>query len=202
MVVLAIALLQVAKCIVIVELASQSTTSHTYIKHISFCMNCINPRIEGSIGLGLLATHGNMSFILTSELVYGVPNHAEKIQLANKNQIIGKIVFLDRGYVEIVVKATRAQNAGAIGCLIADDGTCNTYFEQCGRFVGDGVTGLAYLDSKELWRNIHIPVFLISLETSERLRRMMQVQRIEMPYLGLQNISTSSSSSSAKVGEL
>jgi hypothetical protein len=124
-----------------------------------------------------------------ARLVYAVPNHAEVAQLSNRKQVNGSVVFVDRGKIEMVHKVLTLQSAGAVAVLIADDGTCDASFTSCGHRGGNRYEGFAPHDPSDLWMRVgSLPVFLVSVQTSETLRRMMRVSLVDMPYLGLQNV--------------
>ena len=178
----------VAMAAVRVSIDSRSQKNQ-YVRHFSFCNGCSSPNDEGSIALALFPTHGNYSYRITEELIYGVPNHGEKEVMVNGAQLKGRAVLLDRGKIEVVHKALRVQNAGAIALIVADDGSCSSGFASCGARAGNSVDGFAPYDSKDLWSRVYIPVLVVSLETAERLRGMMNIQVIEMPFLGPQNVS-------------
>lgn len=74
--------------------------------------------------------------------------------------------------------------------IIVDDGQCGTDFATCGQRIGslsDG--GFSAFDSKELWREVTIPVLLITKEVGDKLRGMMGIERVDIPGLGWQSVS-------------
>jgi hypothetical protein len=176
-----------------VSLDSRLQDKESFIKYISFCKLCTSPEHEGSLAIALAPTNCKMdNYRLLGEVVYGVPNHGEKETMVNWAQIQGNIVMLDRGKIQVAYKALHAQEAGAIAVIIADDGSCRVDFSHCGQRAGNRVDGFAPYDSIELWLRINIPVFLVTLETVERMRGLMSITRTDMPYLGFQNISSPS----------
>lgn len=79
---------------------------------------------------------------------------------------------------------------GAAALIIVDDGQCDDEFLNCGHRVGsvrDG--GFGAFDSLELWRQVTIPVLLITCSTGEKIRSMMNIKRVDIPGLGWQNVS-------------
>jgi hypothetical protein len=91
-------------------------------------------------------------------------------------------------------KVIVAQKAGALAVLIADDGSCGEAFANCGPRAGSvSQGGFAPHDSQTIWQSqIKIPVLLISVSAAERLRRAMEIQRLNLPQYGWQNISSTS----------
>eukprot|EP01041_Mallomonas_annulata_P009049 gene9049-18740_t len=186
---------------VIAHLDSKSTSPDVLAsKVVYFCVNCPNPKMEGSFVYGLSAKYGINKYSVTAEIVYGIPNFGEKKKMTNRNIMRDRIVFVDRGVVTLQEKAVNIQNNGAIGLIIADDGQCDEKFTHCGSRVGSlAEGGIAANDSPEYWSDIQIPVLLISLSSAEKIRKMMNIQQIEIPGLGLQNITTAIH---ARYGEL
>jgi hypothetical protein len=87
----------------------------------------------------------------------------------------------------MIEKATILQRAGAIGVIIADSGECDQAFKSCGNRVGSaGEGGLGSYDFPEAWSSIKIPVVIVTKETAEKLRRLMEVKRRKFPKLGFQ----------------
>lgn len=118
-----------------------------------------------------------------AELVYAVPNDA---QLPLLNSVGGTIVLIDRGNVSFAAKARHAQEAGAIAAVIRDDGSCGDDF-QCGARVGSRAAGdLAQRDDPAAWRNITIPVVMISDAAAARLVSLMHVQLVRVDRFGWQ----------------
>jgi hypothetical protein len=74
---------------------------------------------------GIAPGFGAQSFNLGGELILGVDGTAPANDgcqaLTNAAQVAGRIVLLDRGTCSFTVKAQAAQNAGAIGLIIADN---------------------------------------------------------------------------------
>ncbi len=79
--------------------------------------------IAGTYAVGISTTFGPQSFNVTGDLVLG----ADAIAPVNDgcsalvNAVAGKIVLLDRGTCGFPIKAQAAQNAGALGVIIADN---------------------------------------------------------------------------------
>jgi hypothetical protein len=48
--------------------------------------------------------------------------------------------------------------------------------------------GFASFDEKNLWEKINFPVFIVTKESAEKLRRFMNMERVQVPRLGLQNV--------------
>jgi hypothetical protein len=89
-------------------------------------------------------------------------------------------------------KVLIAQKSGALGVLIADDGSCGEEFLSCGARVGSiSEGGFAPYDSITTWQSdIRIPVLLISSATATRLRKVMEIKKYYIPKIGWQNVSS------------
>lgn len=156
---------------------------------VSFCKDCPSPDLEGSVATGLHPKHGIQDFQVIGTLVYCVPNNAESRKVLNAHHFKGRIVLIDRGNVGLLDKIEKIQDSEAVGIIIADDGRCKEDFSYCGPQAGsarDG--GFAIHDSEHRWREVEIPVVLVSVRTADILRRTMGTRRVEIPKLGMQNI--------------
>jgi hypothetical protein len=176
-------------CELIVNLTSKSNDHDGALKWISFCLDCDAPEKEGSVIRGLNAKYGPSDYSVTGELVYCVPNHAETLLIYNIHHFKDRIVFVDRGKISMFEKVSKIQKSQALGVVIADDGTCEEGFRYCRSRTGtvhDG--GFAAFDSEEIWKEIEIPVILISFEGGERLRKLMQLQKVYVQGIGYQNV--------------
>eukprot|EP01038_Epipyxis_sp_PR26KG_P007414 gene7414-10106_t len=175
---------------VVVSLTSRGNIN--VLKTVAFCIGCPNPEEEGSIAFGLIPKYSvKQTYSVQGELVYCIPNHAESESLLNKHFFRRRVVFVDRGTISFKEKALRIQAAGAVGVVIGDDGTCNDGFTFCGTRVGSvSEGGLAPYDDPELWIEIQIPIILISLATSNQLKKMMKTERLDFPIIGSQNVAT------------
>jgi hypothetical protein len=69
------------------------------LKQVSFCVGCPTPEDEGSILYGLMPKHGIPKYHVTAELIYAIPNHADKKRLINGHEAEDRIVLVDRGIV-------------------------------------------------------------------------------------------------------
>lgn len=87
-----------------------------------------------------------------------------------------------------------AQAVGALGVVIADDGSCKQDFSFCGLRVGSvDQGGFAPHDSAEVWGSrVRVPVVLVNTVTADRLRNAMSARKVYVPSLGWQNISSTS----------
>ncbi|GAB9463536.1 hypothetical protein Gpo141_00000991 [Globisporangium polare] len=115
------------------------------------------------------------SFHVSSELVRADPLDAS-IPLRNADQVKDRVVLVTRGAVPFVFKAHHAQQAGALGIIIADvNDTCQGRFDQqCvpGADKSHG-EGFAALDKHELWLQNRIPCVLALQEASQRLLELV-----------------------------
>ena len=85
-----------------------------------------------------------------------------------------------------------SSQANALALIIADDGRCDAALNSCGhRFGTPGSGGLGSYDDASLWKDIKIPIFIITSESADKLRRLMEVTRVNIPNLGWQNKSRS-----------
>jgi hypothetical protein len=96
--------------------------------------------------------------------------------------------------VNLYDKVLAAQAVGALGVVIADDGSCKEDFSFCGVRVGSvDQGGFAPHDSGEVWgAKIHIPVLMVNTVAADRLRNAMSTRKVHVPSLGWQNISSTS----------
>jgi PA domain len=102
--------------------------------------------------------HSPKQFVVKAELIEANPADASQ-PLVNALLARNRIVMIRRGGVPLVTKVLAAQNAGAIGVIVTDDGRCakNGGFDQ---FCVPGSTsssGWAQEDDIELWHTIKIP---------------------------------------------
>jgi hypothetical protein len=89
--------------------------------------------------------------------------------------------------ISIVEKVTTLQRAGAIAVVIADTGECDKEFKSCGNRIGSaGQGGLSAYDFPETWSEIKIPVVIVTKDTSEKLRKLMEVKKRKFAKLGYQ----------------
>lgn len=83
--------------------------------------------VTGTYAVGVASGFGAQSFNTTGTLILGVdaaaPVNDGCTALTNFAAVSGKIVLLDRGTCGFSAKAQIAQNAGAIGLIIADNAT-------------------------------------------------------------------------------
>ena len=161
------------------------------VKMISYCVDCPSPEHEGSMALGLLPRYGTWDYLVSGEIIYCIPNHADTPSPINAHQLRDRIAFVDRGGNSLLEKAMKLQAAGAIGVIIADDGQCDEHFVHCGTRAGSAREGgfAAHDHANEEWRSIKIPVLLVTLSTAEKMRRSMPIERIEIKGRGVHNSS-------------
>jgi hypothetical protein len=125
------------------------------------------------------------------ELVYCVPNFAESKRIINKHQFSNRIVLVDRGRLPILEKLQKILLSDAAGVIIADDGRCDDEFTFCGHRAGSaGEGGFSAYDDTALWNDLEIPVMMVSVRTADTLRQMMGFNRVDIPRLGLHNVTT------------
>jgi hypothetical protein len=179
--------LTLTKTQLILNLTSSQTGA---IKQISYCIQCPDPSVEGSLIRGLNAKFGLQHFSKTGELVYCVPNYGEKERLLNSHQLDGRIVFVERGKVSLLEKVLRIQHQSeAIAIIIADDGSCDESFHNCGPRAGsvnDG--GFAAYDDELKWQQVEIPVILITRASAEKLKGLMRSKSILVRGSGQQHV--------------
>jgi hypothetical protein len=153
------------------------------VKHITFCVNCRNPQSggEGSFMTGLIVKHMNaFVFSVSGRVVYCVPNFAES-RVLNTHQFVDRIVVIDRGFNSIQEKVDRIRDSKALAIIIFDDGSCNSDYSYCGHNAGSMAQG-GFLPNDDLsfWNRVEIPVLILNLDSSERLRALMQNQRVKL----------------------
>ena len=102
-------------------------------------------------------------YIVEAEVSVAEPRDGS-IPLRNTYDIKGRIAVLVRGKVPLHAKVFRAQEAGAIGAVIVDNGPCDNGFDSptCspGSSFRDG-DGFAKEDNPAPWEHIDIPAVLI-----------------------------------------
>ena len=72
----------------------------------------------------------------------------------------------------LVQKILHAQEAGAVGVVLVDDGRCESDL-NCGRIGSARLGGFAPRDDPSSRRLVKIPSVLVSRETGKRIRRLM-----------------------------
>jgi hypothetical protein len=157
---------------------------------VSFCRGCPSPEDEGSAIFGIMPRYGFHDYHVTAEMVYCVPNHAEDEDLMNGHQFNDRVVFVDRGIVSLLDKVLKIQSSGASGIIIADDGQCTENFSYCGPRAGSVAEGGFAPDeaSSLQWKSVSIPVILVTFSSAEKLRRLMQIEKVNVPRKGFQNV--------------
>lgn len=191
------ALLQFVLCALLVHRVSPSLTvglsRKGYIENgytiVTFCMDCPSPHLEGSMAKGLHPKHGLQEFQVTGTLVYCVPNSAEGRKVLNTHHFKNRIVLIDRGALGLLDKVEKILDSEAVGVIIADDGRCKEDFSYCGPQAGSVKSGgFAINDDIARWREVHIPVVIVSVRTADLLRATMGIRKVHIPKHGLQNI--------------
>ena len=176
------------------ERKSRPGMKHFGLSSIEFCVGCPDPHLEGSRILALGSYHGPDGFKVIGDLTVAVPNmvstsvqdsHVGHTKLMNAAQLAGRVVLVLRGRVSLVEKILAAQDAGAIGVVIADDGNCVGMFE-CGRAGSPRDGGFSKRDPWQNWRNVVIPAVLVMEKEAERLRNLMGLEKMLVPGLGEQ----------------
>ena len=165
------------------------------LRTVEFCIGCPDPHLEGSQIKALGSYHGVDNYSVTGELTMAVPNtgcagsggrdQSGAAKILNAEQLAGRVVFVDRGGVPLVEKVLAAQNAGAVGVLIADDGNCTGHYE-CGRAGSPRDGGFSKRDPWQNWRDVDVPAMLIMKAEADRLRAMMRLERKTIPGFGEQ----------------
>jgi hypothetical protein len=160
------------------------------VKHISFCTTCGSPTEMSSFVNGLMVKHLNWQYEVTGKVVYCVPNYADS-RVLNAHQFAERIVMIDRGRTSIQRKIEQIIDTDAVAVVIFDDGSCDSDFNHCGTLAGskskeDG--GFLPNDNKAFWERVDIPVLLITLESAERLRKLMRIDRVNVLGRGMQNV--------------
>lgn len=177
--------------VVTVHLSSRNIVYGTQaLKYIAFCINCPSPDSEGSIAKALVARHCPQDFSVTGELLYVVPNHAESNRPLNRHQFADRIVLVDRGKVSIVEKVQKIiRKSDVKGIIIADDGTCTPDFGFCGARAGSAAEGgFSSYDDPVHWKDVNVPVVIVSVDTANKLRSMMTNKRLPIKKIGMQNV--------------
>lgn len=187
----------------IANINSNNPDSSSPLKIISFCVDCPSPQHEGSLVNGLAPKYGIKEYSITGEVVYCIPNHAEKQKLVNSHLFNDRIVFVHRGQIALLEKVKRLQHAGAAGVIIAEDlaeeneqqnrrqdmknlkSSCDENFNFCSKRFGsirDG--GFAFTDSPDSWHEVQIPVLFVTWSTTLKLRDLMNAQKMKIPRIG------------------
>ena len=163
------------------------------LARIEFCAYCEDPHTEGSLARGLTALQGARDYKITSKLVYALPNDASTKPM-NADELIGNVALVHRSATPLVQKILHAQEAGAVGVVLVDDGRCESDL-NCGRIGSARLGGFAPRDDPSSWRLVKIPSVLVSQETGKRIRRLMPLEHFEVPKLGTQWVSPRSAAS-------
>ena len=183
----------------VIHIVSKNTQP---LKYLSYCVGCPSPETEGSVLMGIVAKYGIQEFAISGEVIYCVPNYAEKEIINNSHHLSNRIVFIDRGEVSFLEKIVKVQEqTTAVGVIIADTGDCDDHFRYCRNKIGtvnDG--GFAAFDDAKLWSQVTIPVVLISFNSAEKLRKLMKIEKLDIPGLGTQNVSKSTLSDQELIG--
>ena len=154
------------------------------LARIEFCAYCEDPHTEGSLARGLTALQGTRDYKITSKLVYALPNDAATPPM-NADELTGNVALVHRSATPLVQKILHAQEAGAVGVVLVDDGSCGDDLE-CGRAGSPRLGGFAPKDDAEAWRKVKIPAVLVSEASGDRIRRLMPLEHFEIPKLGRQ----------------
>ena len=163
------------------------------LARIEFCAYCEDPHTEGSLARGLTALQGTRDYKITSKLVYALPNDASTKPM-NVDELTGNVALVHRSATPLVQKILHAQDAGAVGVVLVDDGRCESDL-NCGRIGSARLGGFAPRDDPSSWRLVKIPSVLVSQETGKRIRRLMPLEHFEVPKLGTQWVSPRSAAS-------
>ena len=156
---------------------------------VTFCIDCPTPHLEGSLKKGLHPKHGLQEFEVIGTLVYCIPNSAEGRKVLNAHHFRDRIVLIDRGAMGLLDKVERILESGAVGVIIADDGRCREDLSYCGPQAGSvREGGFAINDDISRWRDVDIPVVLVTVKTADVLRETMGIRRVEIPKYGWQNL--------------
>jgi hypothetical protein len=161
------------------------------LARVEFCAYCEDPHTEGSLARGLTALQGARDYRITAKLVYALPNDASTPPM-NAEEITGNVALVHRSATPLVQKILHAQDAGAVGVVLVDDGRCARDLE-CGRIGSARLGGFAPRDDPASWRRVTIPSVLVSKETGARIRKVMPLEHFEVPKLGTQWVSPRSS---------
>lgn len=174
----------------ILNLTSNPNGQSSAVKYISYCLKCPDPSKEGSLLLGLNSKFGPQRFSITGELIYCVPNYGDRERLLNSHQFSERIVMVERGKVSMLEKVLRIQHQSeATAILIADDGSCDESFLNCGPRLGSqSEGGFAAFDDAMRWREVEIPVLLVSQASAEKLRNLMKIKQLFVRGYGNQNV--------------
>ena len=81
-------------------------------------------------------------------------------------------------------KIVRCQDAGALGVIVVDDGSCNEDLSNCGRAGGASVGGFAWRDNEIAWRKATVPAVVVSRATGERMKKSMNLQLMRLAGVG------------------
>ena len=106
----------------------------------------------------------------------------------NADELTGNVALVHRSATPLVQKILHAQEAGAVGVVLVDDGRCESDL-NCGRIGSARLGGFAPRDDPSSWRLVKIPSVLVSQETGKRIRRLMPLEHFEVPKLGTQWVS-------------
>ena len=112
----------------------------------------------------------------------------------NADELTGNVALVHRSATPLVHKILHAQEAGAVGVVLVDDGRCESDL-NCGRIGSARLGGFAPRDDPSSWRLVKIPSVLVSQETGKRIRRLMPLEHFEVPKLGTQWVSPRSAAS-------
>jgi hypothetical protein len=111
---------------------------------------------------------------VVAEVVMADPPLADK-PLLNAHQARHRLLLVDRGGVPLLHKVRVAQDAGAIGVLIADGGKCNNTFDQicCPGADKSRNEGFAAPDPVSQWKTVHIPVALLHKADADKIKELI-----------------------------
>ena len=85
---------------------------------------------------------------------------------------------------------TRRAQAGAIAVILVDDGRCGPGFAcaHLGDRTQEPDAGFARKDNWLHWRDVVVPVVMVSASDGDRLRRLMQLRAVEVHGHGYQMV--------------
>lgn len=184
---------EVTSATLLVSLTSrQFADSFKAVKLLSFCVDCPSPEEQGSLAYGLTAKHGLQHYSVVGALIYCIPNFAESPKLLNSHELSERVVMVDRGKINIIDKVLKIQQHGAVAVIVADDGRCKNDFKSCGPLAGSAKEGgFAAHDDERSWKEVTIPVVVVSVETADKMRRMMGIEVVNIRKWGLNNVTVS-----------
>lgn len=121
-------------------------------------------------------SHWNPDFVAVGQAVWADPIRGDAA-LINHMDFVHRVAIFERGSVPFISKIRAAQAAGAIACVIVDNGFCSHDFDQTCIPGADKKRGerFSQIDNPDAWRDIKIPAIFVLKKDWDEIIRLWQI---------------------------